>query len=291
MGDPEHSRVTVVVATRDRREELLRTLRHLEQLEPAPPVVVVDNASADGTAEAVRAGFPDVLLVRQDHNMGCVARNTGVALTDTPYVAFCDDDSWWAPGALEAAADALDEHPSLGLVAASVFVGEEERPDPVNRALAHSPLTDDGSLPGPRILGFLACAAVVRREAFEEVGGFDPLLFFAGEEALLAQDLAAADWGLCHLEYVRVHHHPSSTRPPGRWRRTLEERNALLTAWLRRRPGLALTRTARLARRSLRDPISRGALTGALRVLPAAMARRRPVPAHVERDLTLLEEA
>lgn len=291
MGDPEHARVTVVVATRDRREELLRTLRRLEALRPAPPVVVVDNASTDGTAEAVRSEFPRALLLREPRNTGCAARNIGVARARTPYVAFCDDDSWWAPGALESAADALDAHPRLGLVAASVFVGEEERPDPLNRALAHSPLPDGDGLPGPRILGFLACAAVVRREAFEEAGGFSPLLFFAGEEALLAQDLAASGWELCHLEHLHVHHHPSSTRPPGRWRRTLEERNALLTVWLRRRPGLALARTARVAGRSLRDPVSRGALTGALRVLPAAMARRRPVPARVERDLSLLEEA
>ncbi|WP_159945565.1 MULTISPECIES: glycosyltransferase family 2 protein [unclassified Nocardiopsis] len=291
MEHPEHPRVTVVVATRDRREELLRTLRHLEALEPRPPVVVVDNASADGTAAAVRAEFPRVRLVRQSRNTGCAARNTGVFCATTPYVAFCDDDSWWAPGALEAAADALDAHPRLGLVAASVFVGEQERPDPVNEALARSPLPAEGDLPGPRILGFLACAAVVRRRAFEEAGGFSSLLFFAGEEALLAQDLAARGWELCHLEHVRVHHHPSSTRPPGRWRRTLEERNALLTVWLRRRPALALARTARLAGRALRDPVSRGALTGALRVLPAAMARRRPVPARLERDLSLLEEA
>lgn len=290
MGDREHARVTVVVATRDRREELLRTLRRLEALRPAPPVVVVDNASTDGTAEAVRSEFPGVLLLRERHNIGCAARNIGTARARTPYVAFCDDDSWWAPGALETAADALDAHPRLGLVAASVFVGEEERPDPLNRALAHSPLPDGDGLPGPRILGFLACAAVVRREAFEEAGGFSPLLFFAGEEALLAQDLAASGWELCHLDHVHVHHHPSSTRPPGRWRRTLEERNALLTVWLRRRPGLALARTARVAGRSLRDPVSRGALTGALRVLPAVVAGRRPVPARVERDLSLLEE-
>lgn len=291
MERPEHARTTVVVVTRNRREELLRTLRHLRRLEPRPPVVVVDNASTDGTADAVREEFAQVELVREGRNVGCAARNTGVARAGTPYVAFCDDDSWWAPGALEAAADALDAHPRLGLVAASVFVGDQGRPDPVNEVLAHSPLPDGDGLPGPRILGFLACAAVVRREAFQEAGGFSPLLFFAGEEALLAQDLAASGWELCHLERVRVHHHPSSTRPPGPWRRTLEERNALLTAWLRRRPGLALARTARLAGRSLRDPVSRGALTGALRLLPAAMARRRPVPARVERELTLLEEA
>jgi GT2 family glycosyltransferase len=281
--------VTVVVATRDRRDELRRTLEHLEGLSPAPPVVVVDNGSTDGTVEAVRAGFPGVQLIEQGRNLGCAARNVGVARARTPYVAFSDDDSWWEQGALEAAADAFDAHPRLGLVAAAVLVGPEGRADPVNADLARSPLPADEDLPGPRVLGFLACAAVVRRGAFVQAGGFDPLLFFGGEEALLAQDLAALGWGVCHLPRVRAHHHPSSLRPPSAWRRRLEARNALLTAWLRRRPGVALHRTAHAARRSLRDPDSRAALAGALRLLPAAVAARRPLPAPVERDLALLE--
>ncbi|XKK38605.1 glycosyltransferase [Nocardiopsis sp. ARC36] len=291
MGNAEGGRVTVVVATRNRVDELRRTLRHLEKLDPRPAVVVVDNASTDGTAEAVGSAFPDVQLVRRPHNTGCVARNTGVLYADTPYVAFCDDDSWWAPGALERAADALDAHPRMALVAASVAVGEEERPDPVNQDLLRSPLPRSGGLPGPRILGFLACAAVVRRSAFEEVGGFDALLFFGGEEALLAQDLAAAGWELCHLRDVLVHHHPSAVRPPGVWRRSLEERNALLTVWLRRSPGTVLARTARLAARSLRDPACRRGLAGAVARLPSAVRRRRPLPVRVERDLALLERA
>ncbi|MEE2044632.1 glycosyltransferase family 2 protein [Nocardiopsis tropica] len=291
MGNAEGGRVTVVVATRNRVDELRRTLRHLEKLDPRPAVVVVDNASTDGTAEAVGSAFPDVLLVRRPHNTGCVARNTGVLYADTPYVAFCDDDSWWAPGALERAADALDAHPRLALVAASVAVGEEERPDPVNQDLLRSPLPRSEGLPGPRILGFLACAAVVRRSAFEEVGGFDALLFFGGEEALLAQDLAAAGWELCHLRDVLVHHHPSAVRPPGVWRRSLEERNALLTVWLRRSPGTVLARTARLAARSLHDPACRRGLAGAVARLPSAVRRRRPLPVRVERDLALLERA
>ncbi|MBB6121898.1 glycosyltransferase family 2 protein [Nocardiopsis algeriensis] len=287
MGSGE-PRVTVVVATRNRAEELCRTLGRLGGLEPRPPVVVVDNGSTDGTAEAVRTRFPWVRLVRQEHNTGCVARNTGAALARTPYVAFCDDDSWWAPGSLEAAADALDACPRLALVAASVLVGSEERPDPVNEQMARSPLSDGGR-PGPRVLGFLACAAVLRRSAFEQAGGFEPLLFFAGEEELLALDLAARGWELRHLPRAVVHHHPSEARPPDLWRRSLQERNALLTAWLRRSPAVAWERTARTAGRSLRDPVSRRALAGAVLRLPRAVARRTRLPERVERDLALLE--
>ncbi|WP_017607078.1 glycosyltransferase family 2 protein [Nocardiopsis xinjiangensis] len=291
MPNTESSRVSVVVITRDRVTELCRTLANLRLLEPRPSVVVVDNASRDGTAEVVRANYPEVTLVRNERNTGCAARNLGVGHTSTPYVAFCDDDSWWTGDSLEAAADAFDTHPRLGLVAAAVLVGGGERADPVNDQLLDSPLKPDEDLPGPRVLGFLACACVVRRVAFEDTGGFEPLLFFGGEEALLAQDLAARGWGLCHLPRIHAHHHPSEARPPSAWRRTLEERNALLTSWLRRGPRTALAHTARALGRALWDPCSRKALWGAVVLTPEAWTARRRVPASVEHDLELLERA
>jgi hypothetical protein len=49
------------------------------------------------------------------------------------------------------------------------------------------------------VLGFLACAAVLRREAFRQVGGFNPALHMYGEEDLLAMDLAAAGWRLSYV--------------------------------------------------------------------------------------------
>jgi GT2 family glycosyltransferase len=83
------ARVTVVIATRNRRPELLRTLGRLHRLPERPPVVVVDNASADGSAAAVREHFPAVVLRVLSRNAGAAARNAGVALAATPYVARC----------------------------------------------------------------------------------------------------------------------------------------------------------------------------------------------------------
>ncbi len=122
------ARVTVVIATRDRRPELLRTLGRLHELPDRPPVIVVDNASADGSAAAVRDRYPAVTVRMLPRNAGAAARNTGVALAATPYVAFSDDDSWWEPGALSRAAAALDADPGLGLVAARTLVGPSPRP-------------------------------------------------------------------------------------------------------------------------------------------------------------------
>ncbi|MFC7331155.1 glycosyltransferase family 2 protein [Marinactinospora rubrisoli] len=281
------SQVSVVVATRDRRAELARTLGRLTALRPRPPLIIVDNASSDGTAAFVRRTFPEATVVTLPENRGAAARNVGVALADTPYVAFSDDDSWWEPGALDRAAAALTARPRLGLVAAAVLVGDAERPDPINERLAGGLPDDPG--PGRRVLGFLACAAVVRTSAFRQVGGFSDLLFFCGEEALLAQDLTAAGWECRHMPEVRAHHHPSRHRPTGGWRSRLERRNAVLSAWLRRPLPRAAAETAGLARDSVTDRDARLALGGALRRLPSAVRHRRPLPRAVERDLRVLE--
>ena len=223
--------VTVVVATRDRCAQLATTLpRHA----PAP-VILVDNGSTDGTPDLVAARFPHVSVLALGSNRGAPARNLGVAAATTPYVAFADDDSWWAPGALALAARLLEKHPRLGLVAGRVLVGREERLDPMSAHMADAPLGVEPDLPGPSVLGFLACAAVVRREAFLACGGFDDVVFFLGEEERLALDLAAAGWGLAYCDDVVAHHHPdlSASRDPG-GRAVQQARNRVLTSVLRR---------------------------------------------------------
>src|SRR3712207_4185931 len=105
--------IAVVVITRNRREELLRTLGHLRALPDAAEIVVVDNASDDGTVSAVRTAFPEVRLLAMDRNTGAVGRTIGVHATSCPLIAFADDDSWWSPGALAAAARLFADHADL----------------------------------------------------------------------------------------------------------------------------------------------------------------------------------
>jgi GT2 family glycosyltransferase len=188
-------RVAVVIATRNRGPELLGTLTRLRALHEQPPIVVVDNGSTDGTAELVRAHHPDVQVVGLRRNRGAAARTVGARLVDSPYVAFSDDDSWWAPGALGQAAELLDRHPRLAVLAARVLVGPDRRRDPVCDEMAHSPLGRAADLPGPSVLGFIACGAVVRRSAFLEVGGFHARLGVGRRSCSRSTwPLAAGDW-------------------------------------------------------------------------------------------------
>jgi GT2 family glycosyltransferase len=281
--------VTVVIATRDRRDELLRTLGRLRGLPERPAVIVVDNASSDGTSDAVRARFPEVGVLRLSRNLGALARNIGVRAARTTYVAFSDDDSWWEPGALRRAAETFARHPRLGLIAAHALVGTGRRPDPINAAMAATPLPAEAGLPGPPVLGFLACASLVRRRAFLEVGGFSQVLFFVGEERLLAYDLAALGWARCYVPEVVAVHEPSPIRPPSHRRRRAELRNTVLTAWLRRPAWFAVRETARLAGRGVHDADCRAALAGALRRMPSALHGRRRLPPPVEEAARLME--
>jgi GT2 family glycosyltransferase len=281
-------RVAVVVVTRNRLSELLRTLSRLRALPEEPKVVVVDNASSDGTPETVRRRYPGVEVIPLEKNLGGAARNVGVRAAGAPYVAFADDDSWWAPGSVSRAADLLDAHPRVALLAARVLVGREGREDPICAEMANGPLPAEPDLPGPPVLGFLACAAVVRRSAYLEVGGFDPRLLLGGEEELLAADLASAGWGLVYAKDLTVYHHPSAVRD-SRARRRLTVRNSLWVAWLRRPIASAVRHTTGLLGVLPHDPDALAGFFEAVRGLPWALRERRVVPLHIETKLRMLD--
>ncbi|MBL1084568.1 glycosyltransferase [Streptomyces actinomycinicus] len=284
-GDP---RTTVAVITRDRSDSLLRTLDALAAMPERPPVVLVDNSRDDSTHRAV-AGHPAIArFLRPAGNTGALGRNLAVRHARTPYVAFSDDDSWWEPGSLARAADLLDRHPRLGLLAARTLVGDEAAEDPLNAVLAASPLPSEPGLPGRPVLGFLGCACVVRRDAFLNAGGYHPLLFFGGEETLLAYDLAAAGWGVAYEPTLLARHHPQDHGRTGR--SFLVRRNHVLTVCLRRPWRIALRAGAELAWAAVAGrPGARRALRETAARFPAAVARRRTLPPRVEHAARLLD--
>lgn len=268
--------ITVVVMTRDRPNALARSLPHHEA-----PVIVVDNASVEPAAAVVARARPDATCLRLACNAGAAARNVGVAAASTAYVAFADDDSWWAPGALQRAVEMLPAYPRTAVLTGQVQVGKTRRLDTISEAMRAAPFGCDADLPGPNVTGFLACAAVVRRDAFLAAGGFDPLLFFGGEEERLSLDLLTAGWGLAYVDDVVVRHDPEP-RGDSAGRQALLARNAVLTAWMRRPYSVAAGRMLRLM---FEGAPERAGVRASVRLLPTALARRRRVPPHVERSL------
>jgi GT2 family glycosyltransferase len=283
-------RTAIVIITRDRADELIHTLGRLHELPERPDVVVVDQGSRDETVARVRRSFPAVRLEELGCDRGAAGRNAGVRAVEAPYVAFCDDDSWWAPGALARAADVLDAHPDVALVAARVLLNDEQRLDPACAAMASSPLAPDGDAAGTRVLGFVACGAVVRRTAFLAVGGFHPALGVGAEEQLLAVDLATAGWRLVYRHDVVAHHHPSPIRDRPQ-RRTMQIRNDLWFTWLRRAPRAVWRVTLRACWAAARERSARTGLLHAVLRGRWVLEDRRRVPAWVEADLCKIDRS
>ncbi|MER6772533.1 glycosyltransferase [Streptomyces bacillaris] len=283
-------RTTVVVITRNRRTELLRTLRLLRALPEAPRVIVTDNGSADFTAEAVARLHPEVTLLTPGRNLGAVGRNLAVEQVRTPYVAFCDDDTWWEPGSLRLAADLLDTRPRLAAVTARIVVEPGGEEDPVVAELRDSPLPGPEWLPGPALGSFLAAATVLRTDAFRSVGGFHPGLWLGGEEELAATDLLRQGWWLAYVPELLVHHAASTVRDPTE-RRVLGLRNTLWFTWLRRPWLPAVRRTGELLRTAPKDRASLRAFAQAAAGLPWVLREREPVPRPLEARIRTLELA
>ncbi|MDB5815930.1 MAG: glycosyl transferase family 2 [Rhodocyclales bacterium] len=273
-------RVSIVVLTYNRREEVLCTLAALTALPEQLPVLLVDNASHDGTAEAVLERFPQVVVIRNPHNAGAAGRNLGLDKATTPYVAFSDDDTVWDAGSLGKAADILDKYNNVAVISAHVLIGTARRDDPACRPMADSPFDSQG-LPGKALLGFMAGACVVRVAAFREVGGYMPELFIGGEEAPLALDLVALGWRIVYCADIRTCHFPSQQRdvPQRRW---LLLRNALWTAWLRLPVRLALGETLALVPLLRREHSLLKVGLQTLRKTPWLLLNRHVVPAPVQ---------
>ena len=114
-------RVSFVIPTMDRREDLLRLLDSLQaQSVEDFEIVVVDNASTDGTVAMLEGRDPRIRLVRNPRNVGAAAaKNQGIVASRGELVWFLDSDTELAdPGVLERAITIMDADPRIGLAGA-----------------------------------------------------------------------------------------------------------------------------------------------------------------------------
>lgn len=249
------------------------------------PVIAVDNGSDDGTVEALQsAAWLDVIALPK--NIGAAARNLGVLRAQTPYVAFCDDDTWWESDGLRRAADVLDRHAGLAVVNARIMVEPDGALDPISAEMAASPLPAD-DLPGTVIMSFMAGAVVIRRSAYLAAGGYHPRFFMGGEEETLAWPLAGAGWEMRYLDEVVVHHEPSLANVVAL--RSHGIRNTIWNSWLHRPKRVAASWTWYVIRGARKDRVLARALLGAIVGIGWVASRRRRLPPAVEARVAMLD--
>ena len=159
MSERSAPRVSVVIPAYNAAMYLQETLRSVLEQDCRPlEAIVVDDGSADNTAEVARSFGPPVRILVQPHAGAGAARNAGVAAAQGEWLAFLDADDLWTPRALSRLADLLAGNPSLDLVSGQVI--EFRR-------------TADGQVAeGPPVSGLLPGVTLMRRPSFDRVGWF-----------------------------------------------------------------------------------------------------------------------
>jgi GT2 family glycosyltransferase len=116
--DASEPLVSIVIATWNRRLDVLETIRSVYgQDYPRFEIIVVDNASTDGTADELRASFPDVKLICLPENRGASGgRNAGMVQARGKYILCLDSDASPEQAPCEPSSDAFEDDPSVGAV-------------------------------------------------------------------------------------------------------------------------------------------------------------------------------
>ncbi|MGB5062554.1 MAG: glycosyltransferase family 2 protein [Candidatus Competibacter sp.] len=225
---PAVSVIIVSFNTRELLRECLNTLA-AEADEVCYEVIVVDNASRDGSADMLAADFPQIRLIRSEVNLGfAAANNRGFEIVQGRYVVLLNSDAFPRPGALRNAVAHMDADPKIGLGGARL-VGRDDSWQPSAR-LFPSPLNDFLSLSGlsarfprSRFFGRVdrtwadpgqpaevdwvpGAFSIIRRDVLEQIGYFDEAFFLYYEEVDLCRRIKAAGYKVCYWPDVVVAH-------------------------------------------------------------------------------------
>jgi GT2 family glycosyltransferase len=224
--------VTALLVTYESRGHVGTCLRSLQRFGPPwiKRVILVDNASTDGTLDWCRSEFPDVELIANTENVGFGrAINRAAREAKSEYLLILNPDTEFNEQTLAELVRFMDSRPQAGAVGPRI-IGEDGRfdysarrgfPRPLaafayvarlDRLFPRSPVLAAYQLPGIspecELLAdsLSGCCMLVRRSAFEQVGGFDEDYFLYGEDIDLCWKLAAAGHERWYVPSAVIHH-------------------------------------------------------------------------------------
>lgn len=295
--------ISVIVLNCNGRQWLDVCLRSvLEQRAPGAEVIVVDNASTDGSVDFVRAAFPGVRLLELRQNVGFAAgNNEGVRIARGQLIAFLNNDTRVHGGWLQALAGAFAA-PDVGLATSRIVLMNET--DVVDSAgdgylvaggafKRHHGGSASDAIVQTRAEVFGACGAacMIRRDVFDEIGGFDPGFFIFYEDVDLSYRARLRGYRCVYVAEAVVEHAGSSAMGAQSDRSVFYgQRNLEWVYFTNTPPGLLvrslpahlaydLAAAAYFLSRGRFGAFLRGKLA-ALAGLPAVLAKRRRVQQH-----------
>ena len=259
--------LSIVILSWNVRELLRKCLASLPWTDPQVEVIVVDAGSADGSAEVARQEFPGARLIAQPDNLGYTrGNNLGLRAAKGHYLLILNPDTEVVGEALTRMLAYMDSHSQTGLLGPQLVspdgsVQSTRRRFPtlltasfestwlqplaprslLNRYYALD-LSDEAISEVDWVMG---AALLVRREAYEQVGGFDEGFFMYSEEVDWCRRMKAAGWQVVYFPPARIIHHAgrSSEQVPAA---THIRFNASKVRYFRKYHGLLAAETLRL---------------------------------------------
>ncbi|HEX8646005.1 MAG TPA: glycosyltransferase family 2 protein [Thermoleophilaceae bacterium] len=198
----------------------------LARVDGETEVVVVDNGSGDGSAEAIRAAAPEARVVELPENLGFPSgASEGIRRSSGEWVALINNDVIVEPDALAEMLAAAEAAPDVGSVAAQMRFASD--PGTINSAgigvdrlgiafdrLLGRPVSESESRP-VEVFGASGGAALHRRRMLDEIGGMDETYFFALDDVDLSWRAQMAGWRCLYAPAAVVHHHHGATTAHG----------------------------------------------------------------------------
>ena len=226
---PDSTTVTVLIVNWNGKEELTACLRsiveHVGDL--SVQVIVVDNASSDGSAGHVRKLFPTVELIESGGNLGFGrACNLGARRATGEFILFLNPDARLTPGALNLMVQCMKSQPDIGALGCKIIdddgvvveLGEQRFPTPLGeffklmfvssrsfRRYGNHLRRHDPKVSGDVVKLYGACL-LVRRLVFNEIGGFDERFFMYAEDGDLCRRISATKRRLFYLASAEILH-------------------------------------------------------------------------------------
>jgi GT2 family glycosyltransferase len=248
--------ISVVIVGWNARHYLELCLKSLADALPrrSIEVLVVDNASSDGSAEMIKAQFPWVKLIRSEENLG-FAKGNNVAIRECQgrYIALVNPDVIVFSGCLDGLADFLDQNPKVGNVGPRVLNPDMTLQSTCRRfptlwnnfcsatGLA-TKFTNSKFFAGEHMFYFphdrtlpvdvlVGCFSMIRRETFEEVGLLDENLFMYGDDVDWCRRAWKAGWQIVFFPGARAIHDRGKITAPYPVRFAVAQQRSILYYW------------------------------------------------------------
>ncbi|MFN0185174.1 MAG: glycosyltransferase family 2 protein, partial [Aquabacterium sp.] len=204
--------VSAVIPTYNRKGRVERAVRSvLAQTKPVEEIIVVDDGSTDGTAASLETTFGGRVRVIRQANLGVsAARNSGIRAAVGRYLALLDSDDAWSPDKIRLQHDWLQARPDFGMVLCDYDRIEADQSEP--RAFRRREAIPLDGFVLEHVLrqpSLAPSTAMIRREVFDQVGGFDETLRTAEDVDFHIR--VAARWQIGVIEQVLMRAHMESS--------------------------------------------------------------------------------